>query len=195
MKPEYAEAFNNRGAAYADEKQRDRAIEDFSAAIGLRPGYAEAFNFRGAMYVYQGQSTAPFETSMRPSGCGQTLPRLCATAPLCRRERTSFLRPPRIPSRRSVNNRRKTPAAGSIAGVRSTAIPGLLCLSTIFTIFSEDEVRVINRLVILSGGRRGDRSGRICGCFSMNFGDTTLAPAFSRTSDFRSPRSRLPEQD
>jgi tetratricopeptide (TPR) repeat protein len=41
---------NNRGIAYASEKQYDRAIEDYSQAIRLAPGYWEAFNNSGIAY-------------------------------------------------------------------------------------------------------------------------------------------------
>ena len=40
-------AFNNRGNAYRDKGQYDRAIEDYDQAIRLNPNYAEAYNNRG----------------------------------------------------------------------------------------------------------------------------------------------------
>ncbi len=36
-------AFNNRGSAYADKGQTDRAIQDHDQAIKLNPNYAAAF--------------------------------------------------------------------------------------------------------------------------------------------------------
>src|SRR5580693_1748094 len=46
-----AVAFYNRGTAYANKGQADRAIEDYDQAIRLNPNFAEAFNNRGAAYA------------------------------------------------------------------------------------------------------------------------------------------------
>jgi lipoprotein NlpI len=48
-------AFNNRGVAYDDKGQYDRAIQDYDQAIWLRLDYAEAFNNRGNAYGGKGQ--------------------------------------------------------------------------------------------------------------------------------------------
>jgi len=48
---EYAEAYNNRGNAYAELNEYERAIEDFSKAIELNPALAEAYNNRGLAYA------------------------------------------------------------------------------------------------------------------------------------------------
>lgn len=45
-----AAAYNNRGNAYQDSKDLDRAIADFDAAIRLRPDYALAYSNRGNAY-------------------------------------------------------------------------------------------------------------------------------------------------
>ena len=50
-----APAFNNRGIAYADKGQHDRAIQDFDQAIRLDPGSASLFNNRGRAYSAKGQ--------------------------------------------------------------------------------------------------------------------------------------------
>src|SRR5215469_7095242 len=47
-------AFNNRGNAYHDEKDYDRAIADYDQAIKLKPDYAHAFGNRGLAYAHKG---------------------------------------------------------------------------------------------------------------------------------------------
>ena len=43
-------AFYNRGSAYNDKGQDDRAIEDYNQAIRLNPNYAIAFYNRGVSW-------------------------------------------------------------------------------------------------------------------------------------------------
>jgi tetratricopeptide (TPR) repeat protein len=50
-----ATAFGNRGLAYNNKKQYDRAIEDLDEAIRLNPSYTFAFNNRGGAYKDKGQ--------------------------------------------------------------------------------------------------------------------------------------------
>jgi tetratricopeptide (TPR) repeat protein len=50
-----AEAFYNRGAAYAAKDQYDRAIEDYDHAIQLNPNDARASVARGGAYAVKGQ--------------------------------------------------------------------------------------------------------------------------------------------
>ena len=50
-----AKAFFNRGAAYDDKGQYDRAIRDYTEAIRLRPGYADTYANRGLAYVKLGR--------------------------------------------------------------------------------------------------------------------------------------------
>ena len=50
LKPDYAEAYNNRGNAYSLLKQYDKAISDYNDAMRLKPDYASAFNNRGNAY-------------------------------------------------------------------------------------------------------------------------------------------------
>ena len=49
--PQDADAYNNRGAAYSDLGQDERAIEDYNQAIRVNPQLAEAYYNRG--YAYQ----------------------------------------------------------------------------------------------------------------------------------------------
>ncbi len=54
-KKNLAIAFNNRGSAYDNNKQYDRAIQDYDQAIKLNPNYAIAFFNRGRAYLNKGQ--------------------------------------------------------------------------------------------------------------------------------------------
>ena len=56
LKPDYAEAYNNRGLAYSlsSKRQMANAIADYSQAIQLRPDYAYAYNNRGVAYMASG---------------------------------------------------------------------------------------------------------------------------------------------
>ena len=50
LKPDYAQAYVNRGNAYRDKGVIDRAIADYSKAIELKPDYAQAYYNRGGAY-------------------------------------------------------------------------------------------------------------------------------------------------
>jgi len=56
LKPNYPEAYNNRGLSYSLFGKIDmpKAIADFSQAIKLRPDYPYAFNNRGVAYMASG---------------------------------------------------------------------------------------------------------------------------------------------
>jgi tetratricopeptide (TPR) repeat protein len=56
LKPDYAEAYNNRGLAEALQSKAEltNAIADYSQAIDLRPDYAYAYNNRGVAYMAGG---------------------------------------------------------------------------------------------------------------------------------------------
>src|SRR5262249_13725970 len=56
LQPDYAEAYNNRGLAYALESKGNmaQAIADYTQAIAFRPGYAVAYNNRGVAYMASG---------------------------------------------------------------------------------------------------------------------------------------------
>ena len=55
LNPDYAEAYNNRGAAYGDKGDVDRAIDDCNTAITLKSDYADAYNNRGNAYDNKGK--------------------------------------------------------------------------------------------------------------------------------------------
>jgi tetratricopeptide (TPR) repeat protein len=54
LKPDYADAFYNRGRAYHDKNDLKAAIRDYGKAIRLQPDFANAFNNRGCARYYLG---------------------------------------------------------------------------------------------------------------------------------------------
>ena len=50
LKPDYAEAYCNRGDAYGKKGDRDKAIADYTEAVRLKPDYPIAYYNRGAAY-------------------------------------------------------------------------------------------------------------------------------------------------
>jgi tetratricopeptide (TPR) repeat protein len=60
LNPNYTDAYNNRGNAYAALGNKSRAIADYSQAIKLNPNDALAYNNRGVAYYdlgdYKGAS-------------------------------------------------------------------------------------------------------------------------------------------
>ena len=50
LRPKDAKAYYNRGLAYSEKRDHDKAIADFTAAIRLDPKYAKAYYSRGAAY-------------------------------------------------------------------------------------------------------------------------------------------------
>ena len=49
-------AYYNRGVAYDDLGQYQRAIQDSDTAIRLKPDYANAYNNRGIAFILSGNS-------------------------------------------------------------------------------------------------------------------------------------------
>jgi tetratricopeptide (TPR) repeat protein len=56
LDPNYALAYFNRGIAYGNKKEDDKAISDFNDAIRLNPNYALAYYNRGLVYREQGNN-------------------------------------------------------------------------------------------------------------------------------------------
>ena len=54
VKPDYAEAYHNRGNTYYQQKSFDKAIADHNKAIKLKPDFADAYYDRGSAYNGQG---------------------------------------------------------------------------------------------------------------------------------------------
>lgn len=61
LKPDYAEAFNNRGIAYFELGQHSRAIDDYNESIRIKPQRAESFNNRGTAYAALGEQKRAIE--------------------------------------------------------------------------------------------------------------------------------------
>ena len=57
LDPDYAGAYYDRGIAYSNLGQHQRAIEDYDQAIQLDPDYALAYAIRSVSYRSLGQST------------------------------------------------------------------------------------------------------------------------------------------
>jgi tetratricopeptide (TPR) repeat protein len=53
---ELAKVYYNRGVAYDNKEQHDRAIKDYDKAITLNPKYAEVYNNRGIAYTKKGKA-------------------------------------------------------------------------------------------------------------------------------------------
>ncbi|MDI6741254.1 MAG: tetratricopeptide repeat protein [Smithella sp.] len=61
LKPDLAEAYNNRGNAYGDMKDYQRALEDYDEAIRLKPDYAHSYYNRGLTYYEMGNHLQAIE--------------------------------------------------------------------------------------------------------------------------------------
>jgi len=53
LKPDYAEAYYNRGNAYRSQGRLDEAIQEYRTALKLKTDYAEAYNNLGSVYYIQ----------------------------------------------------------------------------------------------------------------------------------------------
>src|SRR4030095_12829308 len=58
LKPDYAEAYNDRAFTYYLKGDFERAIADYTRAIELRPNYPKAHNSRGVVYMAGGYGSA-----------------------------------------------------------------------------------------------------------------------------------------
>src|SRR5262245_36898947 len=58
LKPDYAEAYNDRAFAYYLKGDHEQAIADYTRAIELRPNYPKAYNSRGVVYMSGGYGSA-----------------------------------------------------------------------------------------------------------------------------------------
>ena len=58
LNPAYAEAYSNRGVVFYENKEYDKALQDYDKAISLDPKLANAYNNRGFLYAAQGKLDA-----------------------------------------------------------------------------------------------------------------------------------------
>ena len=56
LKPDYANAYNNRGSAYSRLGQYQLAIEDYNEAIRIKPDYTLVYKNRALSYFKQGSN-------------------------------------------------------------------------------------------------------------------------------------------
>src|SRR5262249_9689523 len=54
LDPTFAIAYRNRGIAWRDKGDNDRAIADFSEAVRVDPKHAGAYRSRGTIHLYSG---------------------------------------------------------------------------------------------------------------------------------------------
>jgi tetratricopeptide (TPR) repeat protein len=62
LKPDYADAYNERGIAYSQFGQYQRALADFNEAIRLKPDNVNAHNNMGIAYFNMGQYQRAIES-------------------------------------------------------------------------------------------------------------------------------------
>lgn len=61
LKPDYAEAYNNRGFTYFLKGEKDLAFKDYEKAIELKLDFAAAYNNRGFAYSLKGEYDLAFK--------------------------------------------------------------------------------------------------------------------------------------
>jgi Tfp pilus assembly protein PilF len=79
LKPDYAEAFNNRGNALMELKRLDEAVASYDDATTLKPDQLEALNNHGIalMHARLGSEKGgpPFDVKSAEQDCFLCLPR------------------------------------------------------------------------------------------------------------------------
>ena len=72
--PEYAAAYETRGAIYNRTKQYDQAISDFNKALEIDPGLAEAYFSRGRAYYVEKEYDKSWEDIKKAQDLGYKIP-------------------------------------------------------------------------------------------------------------------------
>jgi len=70
LKPDNADAYNNRGTIYTKFGQYQMAIEDFNNAIRLKPDDADTYLNRGFVYFNQGDNISGCEDAKKACDLG-----------------------------------------------------------------------------------------------------------------------------
>ncbi len=73
-KKHHAIVYYNRGVAYDEKGQYDRAIADYDMAIKLNPKHASAYNNRGIVYKKLGQSDKAMSDTQKAKELGRKIP-------------------------------------------------------------------------------------------------------------------------
>jgi len=70
LAPEYAEAYINRGVAYAEIGKHEQAIRDYDKAIELDPEDADAYYNRGVVYYAEREYDKAWEDVRKVQSLG-----------------------------------------------------------------------------------------------------------------------------
>jgi hypothetical protein len=126
VKPDYADAFNNRGIARSDKGDLEGALHDYNEVIRLKPDHANAFNNRGIARRDKGDLEAGSDSKMshhlearcrittRPSASNPTMPMPSTTGALRGATKATWRARCTITTRPSASN--PTMPMPSIAG-------------------------------------------------------------------------------
>ncbi len=71
LQPNYARIYYNRGIAYQNLGQNQKAIEDYTEAIRLKPSYTHAYYNRGTVYLNQGNKNLACQDYQKACELGQ----------------------------------------------------------------------------------------------------------------------------
>jgi len=75
LKPDYAEAHNNRGDALFELKRLKEALASYDRAVSIKPDYVEAFNNRGSRFSNSNGSRRHSRAATGRSRSSQIMPR------------------------------------------------------------------------------------------------------------------------
>ena len=142
LNPSYAHAFFNRGLAYDDKKDFDRAIQDYTEAIRLNPSDAPVFFNRGLAYDKRRTLTAPSRTTPRPSDSTPAMPMRSTTGATPTTTRRTLT----APSRTSIRPSDSTPAMPmrSTTGATPTTTRRTLTAPSRTSIRSSDSIQAMH---------------------------------------------------
>ena len=76
LKPDYVEAYSNRGNVLKELGQPDAAVASYDKAIALKPDYAEAHYNRGIALQELKQPDAALASTTKPLRSNRTMPKL-----------------------------------------------------------------------------------------------------------------------